>query len=186
MPRMWPSTVLNDLVESIKTSDSKEIPRFDFILGKINKFSCSLFPSISCTCLNEFNTKFFHEFGRLGSKKRDFRISSYSSDKYLDSFQDVRKPMPDSITKSENMNSPGDYVIVVELVHIFPYKLVIFPQPESMNMNLRASSKYISLSTCLLQFIPCENLYCYGVDSVMLLVGKVNCYGLVAVIWEVL
>lgn len=94
--------------------------------------------------------------------------------------------MPDSITKSENMNSPGDYVIVVELVHIFPYKLVIFPQPESMNMNLRASSKDISLSTCLLQFILCENLYCYGVDSVMLLVGKVNCYGLVAVIWEVL
>lgn len=183
MPRVWSCTVLNNLVKSIETSDSKEISRLDLILRKINNFRISLFPPESCACLDKVNTEFFHKFCWLWSKERNFRISPYPSNKYLYSFQHIRKPMTNSITKSENMNPPGYDIIIVKLVHVFPYKFMMLPQPKSMNMEFRPSSKDVCLCAPLLQLFPCKNLNSNCVDSVMFFVCKINYYILKAIVW---
>jgi hypothetical protein len=48
---------------------------------------------------------------------------------------------------SENMNSPGSYVVVVNFIQIFPGEFVIFLKNEVVDMKFRGSCKNIALGT---------------------------------------
>lgn len=143
----------------------------------------SLFPSKSCSSFDEINAEFFHSFGWSWSEKWNFWICSKSANKNFCCSQNIREPMSQWITKSENMNAPSNDVIVIQLIHVFPYKLVMFSQSESMNVKFRTCSKYVSFCARVFELIFGEDFDSHCIDSVMLFVGKVNNNFLETVIW---
>ena len=81
--------------------------------------------------------------------------------------------MSQSIAQPENMNAPSNNIIVIKLVHIFPDKFVMFPQPESMHMEFRASSEHVCFSARVFEFVFGKYLDCNGIDSVVFLICEV-------------
>lgn len=82
--------------------------------------------------------------------------------------------MSKRITESKNMNSPSNDIIIIKLIHIFPNKFVMLPQPEGVNMNFRGCSKNISFCASFFQFIFYKNLYSNCINSIVLIVCEVN------------
>ena len=127
MAGMRSSTILNNLIKTIKSRNCKKIAWFHLMLSEVHEFRCSLFPSESSSSFNEINAHFLHQFCWFRSKEWNFRICSKSANKSLHRFKNIWEPMCKGITESKNMNSPCYYVIVIKFIHIFPNKFMMFP-----------------------------------------------------------
>ena len=82
--------------------------------------------------------------------------------------------MSERVAEPEDMYAPGDYVIVIEFVHVFPNKLVVFSESKGVNVKFRSSSKNVGFGAGVFEFIFGKDLYSYRIDSVVLFVGKVD------------
>lgn len=95
---MRASSILNDLVNTIKSCNCKEVSRFDFIIWKIDKMRLSFFPSKSSSCFYKINVQLLLIFWWFCTKKGDFRGSAQSSQKDFNCFKNVGNPVFERIT----------------------------------------------------------------------------------------
>lgn len=86
---------------------------------------------------------------------------------------DIWEPVGNAIAESENMNAPSYYVVILNLVHVFPSELVMISQSKGMNMEFGTSSKNIGLSTKLFGSSRSKYLDFNGIDGIYFFIGKV-------------
>jgi hypothetical protein len=82
--------------------------------------------------------------------------------------------MLQGVAKPEDMDAPGDNIIVLNRIHIFPSKLEMLAKGEAMDVYLGSSSKDIGLSAELLSSTHGKDLDCHSIDIIDLLVGKID------------
>ena len=143
----------------------------------------SLFPSETCPRLNEIHIQLLLIFGWLGTKKWYFRISSQTSNKNFNSLEHIRNPMFQRITKSEDVNTPSDNIIVLNRVHVLPGELEMRAKSEAMDVNFGSSSQNISFSTKLSTPAHRTHLHRDSINVVNLEVGEVNDHPIETVIF---
>ena len=185
MPCVWTSTILNNLIDTIKSSNSQEITWFDLVVRKVNKMRSSFFPSESSSGLNEINVKLLLVFWWLSSKEWNFGWSTQSSQKYFNCLQNIRKPMFKWVTQSKNMNTPSLNIVVLNRVHIFPGKLQMFSECKTMNVNFSRSTYNISFSTKLFSSVLSKDLYCHCINVIEFFIYKTHKDLLKAIIFVV-
>lgn len=127
----------------------------------------SFFPSKICTSLNKINIQLLHIHWWLSSKKIKMRSCTNPPKEKLHSLYHIRNPMDKTITKSKNMNSPSNNIIVLIFIHIFPSKLMLISKYKIMNNKFCRSCKNISLSTKFFCPIFSNNLYFNSINIIL-------------------
>jgi hypothetical protein len=86
------------------------------------------------------------------------------------------------ITEPKNMNAPSNNIIILDLIHVFPHKLMMPPQTKRMVVKLRPCAKHICFRAHL--FVPAcrKYLHFHRIHCVILFVGEVHDYCFEAVI----
>lgn len=82
--------------------------------------------------------------------------------------------MHKTITKSKDMDSPCDNVIILVFFHVLPGKFMPVSEHKIMNVELSTSCKNISFSTKLLSSAHSNNLYFNCIDVIVFKVGEVH------------
>lgn len=134
----------------------------------------SLLPSESSSCFDEIDVELLLVFGWFCSKEGNLRAGSEPSQEYFNCFQDIWQPMLQGITESEYVYAPGDNVVVLNRVHIFPGKFHMFSEGKTMNMYLCSCSQHVSFSTKLFLSARREHFYSHSVDVIELFIGKAH------------
>lgn len=72
------------------------------------------------------------------------------------------------------MNSPSNYIAVLDRIHIFPGKFEMFSQSKAMNVYLRSSTKDIGLCAKLSSSANGKDFNSDSINVVNFIIGKIN------------
>jgi hypothetical protein len=144
------------------------------VTGEVDEVRSALFPTEACSCLNEVNVELLLVFGGFSSEEGNFWSSTKSTEEHLNCFNNVRNPVFERVTKSEDVYSPSFDIVVLKRIHIFPGELQMFSKCEAVNVYFGCCSNHVSLSAKL--FLPVFRKYLNSdsVDVVNFLVHKTH------------
>lgn len=144
------------------------------VLGEVDEVRCSLLPAETSSSLDEVNVQLLLVLGWLSSEEGNLWVCPKSTDKHLDSLEDIRDPVFERIAQSEDMDAPGDHIVVFNRIHVLPSELEVFSQREAVDVNAGSSTEHVCLSAKLLSPADGEDLNGNCVDIVDLFVGEVD------------
>lgn len=109
-------------------------------------------------------------FGWFSSEEGNFRVGSDSPQKHLDGFQNVGKPVFETIAESKDVDAPSNHIFVLNSVHILPGKFQMLAERETVQVDLGGSSQHVSLRAESFATALGPHLDCDLVDVVEFLV----------------
>lgn len=113
---MGPSTILDDLVDTIEPCNGQEITRLDLSVIEVSDDILAVAPFVASPSLNEFHVELLHVTGWSRTEERNFRVGAQTAEEYLHGFNQVGEPVPNLIAQPEEMDAPCEYIPNFDLI----------------------------------------------------------------------